>query len=95
MTGKEIKALRKRLGMNQQAFGGLFGVTHFSVSVWENDHQRPKRGHVLWMLALTDRLAHREVSEAAFKEISDHLKQGSPVAAIASLLRSLFSEKEK
>lgn len=34
--GLRIRILRKRLGLNQTGFGGLFGVTQEAVSVWEH-----------------------------------------------------------
>ena len=35
MTPAEIKTLRKELGLSQQAFSDLVGVTLMTVSVWE------------------------------------------------------------
>jgi transcriptional regulator with XRE-family HTH domain len=37
MTGTEIRRLRKRLGLTQQALADLLGVTNVTVSYWEND----------------------------------------------------------
>jgi DNA-binding transcriptional regulator YiaG len=41
MTPKEIKALRKELGLSQQAFSDLAGVTLMTVSVWERGKFMP------------------------------------------------------
>ena len=41
MTGKEIKELRYKLGMTQQQFARVVGVTISSVKRWENNKQSP------------------------------------------------------
>lgn len=40
---RHVKALRKRLGLSQEAFAQRLGVSLFSVSKWENGHFRPSR----------------------------------------------------
>jgi DNA-binding transcriptional regulator YiaG len=41
MTGKEIKELRQKLGLSQQAFATKVGVSMTSVSHWEVGKSKP------------------------------------------------------
>jgi len=41
MTGKAIKALRKKLGDTQQQFADRIGVRRATISDWENDTATP------------------------------------------------------
>lgn len=41
MTPKQIKALRKRLGMSQTKLAVAFGVTVPTVQNWENGRAKP------------------------------------------------------
>jgi transcriptional regulator with XRE-family HTH domain len=37
MTGKQIRTIRKKLGLTQEKFAAAVGVTFQSVNRWEND----------------------------------------------------------
>ncbi len=41
MNARAIKALRQRLGLTQQAFASLLGLSFVSVNKWENDGSTP------------------------------------------------------
>jgi len=41
MTGSEIKELRNRLKMTQQALADKLGVHRVTVAEWEINHKRP------------------------------------------------------
>jgi DNA-binding transcriptional regulator YiaG len=42
----QIYDLRKRLGMTQEQFAAVLGVTYATVNAWENGRHRP--GRQLW-----------------------------------------------
>ena len=42
LTGKDITAIRKKLGLNLKGFAELLGVTEACISLWESDKRRPK-----------------------------------------------------
>ena len=46
MTGKEIRELRKKLGLTQEEFAQLLGVGFTTVNRWENGKSEP-RGQAL------------------------------------------------
>ena len=68
MTGKGVKALRKRLGVTQQVFGSLVGVSSQAVVLWEG-----KSGKINFRKATAGRLqglkglGKREVAEILAK----------------------------
>lgn len=41
MNSKDIKKLRKNLGLNQAKFGDLLGAHPMTVSKWERDELKP------------------------------------------------------
>ncbi len=41
MAPQDVKALRKALGLSQQAFASLLGFSFVSVNKWENDGSAP------------------------------------------------------
>ena len=69
MTGQGVKALRKRLGVTQQVFGSLVGVSSQAVVLWEG-----KSGKINYRKATAGRLqglrgkGKREVAEILAKE---------------------------
>ena len=42
LTGADIEAIRKGLGLTQEAFADLLGVTDGAVSLWESNDRRPR-----------------------------------------------------
>jgi DNA-binding transcriptional regulator YiaG len=42
LTGADIEAIRKRLGLTQEAFAELLGVTDGAVCLWESNQRRPR-----------------------------------------------------
>lgn len=43
MTGKELRAIRKRLGLSQEELAGLIGISQHMISSWENGVYSIKR----------------------------------------------------
>ncbi|MGH7286098.1 MAG: helix-turn-helix domain-containing protein [Polyangiaceae bacterium] len=41
MDARSIKALRQRMGLTQQAFASLLGLSFVSVNKWENEGSTP------------------------------------------------------
>lgn len=52
MTPTQIKALRKRLGLNTTEFGALVGVSGRTVEDWEQNRRTPGGPAVMIMQAL-------------------------------------------
>lgn len=52
MTPDQIRALRKRLGLNCAGFGALIGVSGRTVEDWEQGRKKPSKPAVLLMQAL-------------------------------------------
>lgn len=42
LTGTDIEAIRKHMGMTQQAFADFLGVTDAAVCLWEGNQRRPR-----------------------------------------------------
>jgi len=55
MTGKEIKQLRKKLGMTQQELADRLGIVRITIIRWEADSKKPSS------------LARRELARLANK----------------------------
>lgn len=64
MKANKIIALRGRLGLSQEQFGRLVGVSGSSISSWELGHREPPRQRVVTM----ERLADGDVVSAATLE---------------------------
>ena len=63
MTAIELKQIRKRLGLSQQAFAQLFGYRGgLSVSCWERGQKIPDRVEVS-ILHYLDSIKNREMKE--------------------------------
>jgi transcriptional regulator with XRE-family HTH domain len=41
VNGKQIKAIRVKMGLTQQDFGTLLGFSFVSINKWENDRMTP------------------------------------------------------
>lgn len=41
MTGREVRRLRERLGLTQQDFASLLGLSFVSINRWEQGHSSP------------------------------------------------------
>jgi transcriptional regulator with XRE-family HTH domain len=52
MTGDEVFAIRKKLGLSQTALAERLGVVFATVNRWENGHYPVKRRFELALLAL-------------------------------------------
>lgn len=63
----EIRALRQRLGLTQEAFAQRLCVASMTVSRWERGIRRPER----WNEHLLRRLMQEERIEQAKKGVSD------------------------
>lgn len=49
MSTKQIASLRKKLSLNLEQFGKLFGVSHSAVSLWEHGKRTPSAAVVILM----------------------------------------------
>ena len=43
MTAKDIKELRQKLGLSQEKFARLVGVSLRSINRWEHDREKPSQ----------------------------------------------------
>lgn len=81
MTGQGVKALRKRLGVTQQVFGSLIGVSSQAVVLWEG-----KSGKINFRKATAGRLqglkglGKREVAKMLPKEAKEPKAKGKAKA---------------
>ena len=51
-SSKSVRAQRKRLGLSQNDFGRLLGVSPQTVYNWENDETRPRDGAMAALVAV-------------------------------------------
>ena len=58
--GAELKFARKALGLRQTELAGLLGVSEFTVSHWEGDHQPIQRTTKLAIAALVEQALQGE-----------------------------------
>ena len=61
MTGKAIKALRKKLGDTQQQFADRIGVRRATISDWENDTATPSP------MAMERIVMHQDLSRVSYQ----------------------------
>ncbi len=85
MSGAEIKALRKFLGMNQSQFAGALGVSFTTVSRWESEEGRPNDAQMEQIRAIRALRDQKGVDEAKLRQSLLTLGViGTLVAAAAS-----------
>jgi transcriptional regulator with XRE-family HTH domain len=82
VTPESIKDIRSQLGLTQQAFADLLGVTFATINRWENGKAKPQRDRIERIRALA-----REQSSPAPAETAQQLAlpprldfEGSPQA---------------
>lgn len=85
-TGLRIKEIRMRIGLNQTAFGALFGVTQEAVSAWEHGISPDSRSlldiakhgntSVEWLLTGKEKRRARGSAVIKGMGVSDRLFQG-------------------
>ena len=63
MTKRDIVELRKRLGLNQSAFGNLFGVHPMTVSKWERGTLSPNAYQLALMQEFSQSAKSKEVRD--------------------------------
>ena len=67
MSGMELKAWRKRLGLTQREAAAMLGVSAFTLSAWEIGRFRIKQPG---LLALACRMVEMQLTQS-----SEHLSQ--------------------
>ncbi len=90
MTGKEIKELRKKLGLTQEEFAKLLGVGYTTVNRWENGKNEP-RGQALEALERLKTLVEEAEEGEDFtiedlKEILKDVESGKLVSNLSGLI---------
>jgi DNA-binding transcriptional regulator YiaG len=59
MTSKEIKAVRKRLGLTQQELADMIAASQVTVARWETGLNEPKGAYLKALQELRKRLKKR------------------------------------
>ncbi len=90
MKGKEVRELRKKLGLTQQEFAQLLGVGFTTVNRWENDKSEP-RGQALEALEKLSDLVEEAESDGDFtlEELRGILKEVESGKLVSALSGSL------
>ena len=86
MTGPEVLALRRALGLSQVQFAQLFGVHFMTVSKWERGVVPPSSYQVALMSRFAQTAAERQ--EEAKERVKNLLVGAGVVAALIFLLTS-------
>lgn len=63
MNRRDVKALRTRLGMTQQAFASLLGLSFVSVNKWENGGSQPTGLSEVLLRLLSSALEQKPASD--------------------------------
>jgi transcriptional regulator with XRE-family HTH domain len=87
MTPEEIRALRKRVGLNQTDFGDVVGVSQMTVSDWENGAMRPSEPRAAAMYQWRKRLDQMSSKEEEADWTRKLLKAAAQAGIVAVLLR--------
>ncbi|EDP73581.1 helix-turn-helix domain-containing protein [Hydrogenivirga sp. 128-5-R1-1] len=90
MTGKEIRELRKKLGLTQEEFAQLLGVGFTTVNRWENGKSEP-RGQALEALEKLRTLIEEAEEGKDFtiedlKEILKDIESGRLVSNLSGVI---------
>ena len=90
MKGREIKELRKKLGLTQEEFAKLLGVGYTTVNRWENGKSEP-RGQALEALEKLRTLVEEAEEGKDFtiedlKEILRDVESGKLVSNLSGLI---------
>jgi transcriptional regulator with XRE-family HTH domain len=67
---RRVRELRRRLGMNQEAFGRLFGVDQSTVSRWESGRQIPEGATLIRMAEMAQQSPREFLGEVEIKAAS-------------------------
>lgn len=62
MNPKEIKQIRINLGLSQQDFAGMLGVSFATVNRWENGKARPQKDRLARLRAIFDERTGEAIS---------------------------------
>lgn len=85
ITGEEIRAIRKKLGLNQQQFGQLLNTSFVTVSQWERG--TPPSPYHLGLLQRFQRgIQRREEEQQSVDDIAALLITDGVIAALCLLL---------
>ncbi len=52
MNSEQIKSVRKQMGLSQEAFAEVLGVSFATINRWENGKAVPQKGRVVQIQAL-------------------------------------------
>ncbi|PEN04628.1 hypothetical protein CRI93_14890 [Longimonas halophila] len=87
MSPSEIRALRKRVDLNQTDFGEVLGVAQMTVSDWENGATRPSQTHLAAMYQWRERLDEMGSKEKEVDWTRKLLRSATQAGILAVLLR--------
>ncbi len=92
MTGREIRELRKKLGLTQEELARLLGVGFTTVNRWENEKVQP-RGQALRMLEKLKELveeaeSREDINIEDLRKVLKEIESGKLVSSLAGLLPS-------
>lgn len=89
MEAEEIRAIRKRLGMSQDTFAQLMGVSVATVSNWENGHNPISRTRI----PLLERLASGGLQQV--NQVGNNIETQVTENSTDALLRAQLKEKDE
>ena len=85
MTGREIKEIRNLLGMNQDRFGIILGVSYVTIFRWERGVVEPSLYRMLLIRAFKE--AHRKCKTIS-EEANITMSQYGVIKALYVLLKA-------
>ena len=90
MTGKEIKELRKKLGLTQEEFAKLLGVGYTTVNRWENGKSEPRGQALITIKKFKELVEYAERGEGftldELREVLKEVESGKIVSGLAGIL---------
>ncbi len=93
MTGRQIKGLRKLLGLERYAFAETLGVALSTLYRWENSRKvvkmDPLQAKILGRLAQTPRKKFKQLGS----DITNALIVGGNLAALVVLIQAITESK--
>jgi len=98
ITGKEIRFLRKNMGLKGKIFANLVGVDHATLSRWENGKAIPSlRADRLIRFLYANKMKKPEKAEELASRTFEAIRQGQPaipIHVIADRLKHLSCSEE-
>lgn len=93
ISPREIRALRKRVGLKQEEFADVLGVSQNTISVWERGEGRPSEQRAAVMYQWRRRLDEAESKEAEADFTRTLLRSATQAGILAVLLRIFGGSK--